>query len=60
MGQKGEVGFRKEAWITIENKFNADLKLKLSKDNFKNKLKTWKVGYRIMKELKNCEWVHVE
>ena len=27
--------------------------MNLGKDNFKNKLKTWKQGFRIMKELRN-------
>ena len=53
LGRKGEGGFKKEAWTAIERKFNADMNMSLSKDNFKNKLKTWKQGYKIMKELKN-------
>ena len=53
LGRKGEGGFRKDAWTAIERKFNAELNLHLSKDNFKNKLKTWKLAYRVMKELKN-------
>lgn len=53
LGRKGEGGFRKEAWTAIEKKFNEDLKLNLGKENFKNKLKTWKAGYRVMKELRN-------
>ena len=53
LGRKGEGGFKKEAWTTIEWKFNSEMNMTLTKDNFKNKLKTWKQGYRIMKELKN-------
>ena len=53
LGRKGEGGFRKDAWIAIERKFNTELNLHLSKDNFKNKLKTWKLAYRVMKEFKN-------
>ena len=51
LGRKGQGGFRKEAWTTIERRFNEDLKLNLGRDNFKNKLKTWKSMYRVMKEL---------
>ena len=51
--QKGEGGFKKEAWTAIERTFNAGMNLNLSRDHFKNKLKTWKVGYRVMKDLKN-------
>ena len=53
LGWKGEGGFKKEAWTTIEWHFNEDLKKNLSKDNLKNKLKMWKVGFRIMKDLRN-------
>ena len=52
LGRKGEGRFKKKAWTAIERKFNAELNMNLSKDNFKNKLKTWKQGYKIMKELK--------
>ena len=51
LGRKGEGGFQKEAWTSIEKIFNEDLKLNLGKENFKNKLKTWKARYRVMKEL---------
>ena len=53
LGRKAEGGFKKEAWTAIERKFNAELHMNLTRDNFKNKMKTWKIGYRIMKELKN-------
>lgn len=53
LGRKVEGGFKKEAWTTIERRFNEDLKQNLSKDNLKNKLKTWKAGFRIMKDLRN-------
>ena len=53
LGRKGEGAFRKEAWTIIEKRFNQELSLNLSKDNFKNKFKTWKMGYRIMKDLRN-------
>lgn len=53
LGRKGEGGFKKEAWTAIERTFNAAMNLNLSQDNFKNKLKTWKVGYKVMKDLKN-------
>ena len=42
LGRKGEGGFKKEAWIAIERTFNATMDLNLSRDHFKNKLKTWK------------------
>ena len=53
LGRKGEGGFKKEAWTAIERTFNAAMDLNLSRDHFKNKLKTWKVGYKVMKDLKN-------
>ena len=53
LGRKGEGGFRKEVWTSIERRFNEDLKLNLGRENFKNKLKTWKSVYRVMKELRN-------
>ena len=53
LGRKAKGGFRKEAWTAIERRFNEELKLNLGRDNFKNKLKTWKSVYRIMKELQN-------
>ena len=53
LGRKGDGGFRKEAWNAIAKKFNEDMNMNLGKDNFKNKLKTWKKGFRIMKELRN-------
>lgn len=53
LGRKGEGGFRKEAWTAIERRFNEDMKMNLGRENFKNKLKTWKQGYIIMKELRN-------
>lgn len=59
LGRKGEGTFKKEAWTAIGRRFNGELNLNLSKDNFKNKLKTWKQGYKIMEELKNTsgfEW----
>ena len=51
LGRKGEGGFKKEAWTAIQRKFNEEMKMNLGKDNFKNKYKTWKQGYRMMKEL---------
>ena len=51
--RKGEGGFKKEAWTTIERTFNVGMNLNLSQNHFKNKLKTWKVGYKVMKDLKN-------
>ena len=51
LGRKGEGGFKKEAWMAIQRKFNEEMKMNLGKDNFKNKYKTWKQGYRMMKEL---------
>lgn len=53
LGKKAEGGFKKEAWTAIERRFNNEMKMKLSKENFKNKLKTWKQGYRVMKDLRN-------
>lgn len=53
LGRKGEGGFKKEAWTTIERKFNVEMNLNLSKENLKNKLKGWKQGFRVMRELKN-------
>ena len=53
LGRKGEGGFKKEAWTTIQRKFNEEIKMNLGKDNFKNKYKTWKQDYRMMKELWN-------
>ena len=53
LGRKGDGGFRREAWSAIERRFNTELKLNLGKENFRNKLKTWKTGYRIMKDLRN-------
>ena len=53
LGRKGDGGFQKEAWTIIERRFNEDMKMNLVRDNFKNKLKTWKQGYRIMKDLRN-------
>ena len=53
LGRKGEGGFKKEAWMAIQRKFNEEMKMNLGKDNFKNKYKTWKQGYRMMKELRN-------
>ena len=40
LGQKGEGGFKKEAWTTTERTFNVGMNLNLSRDHFKNKLKT--------------------
>ena len=51
--RKGEGGFRKEAWSSIERRFNLDMKMNLVRGNFKNKLKTWKQAYRMMKDLIN-------
>ena len=42
LGRTGEGGFRKEVWKATERKFNGEMNMNLSKDNFKNKLKTWK------------------
>jgi len=53
LGKKAEGGFKKEAWTAIERRFNNEMKMRLSKENFKNKLKTWKQGYRVMKDLRN-------
>lgn len=53
LGRKGEGGFKKEAWTTIERRFNDELKQNLTKENLKNKLKTWKAGFRLMKDLRN-------
>ena len=53
LGQKAEGRFKKEAWTAIERRFNEDLKQNLTRDNLKNKLKTWKMGFRMMKDLRN-------
>ena len=53
LGRKAEGGFKKTAWTAVEKKFNEEMNLNLTRDNFKNKLKTWKQSYRMMKELRN-------
>ena len=53
LGQKAEGRFKKEAWTAIEQRFNEDLKQNLIRDNLKNKIKTWKMGFRMMKDLRN-------
>ena len=44
LGRKGG-GFQKEACNNIKRRFNLDMKMNLVRDDFKNKLKTWKQAY---------------
>lgn len=53
LGRKCEGGFKKEAWAAIERQFNVELTMNLSKDQFKNKLKTWKQGFKLVRDLKS-------
>ncbi|XP_077247056.1 uncharacterized protein LOC143886810 [Tasmannia lanceolata] len=51
LGRKDENGFKKDAWAVAEAKLNARFGTHITKENCKNRLRTWKKHYFTLKSL---------
>lgn len=51
LGRKIDNGFHKDAWKDVVPGFNARCRMKLGKEHFKNRLRTWRKIYLSVKAL---------